>query len=393
MATKSSSSEKRFRSIFEMAKEAVIVIDLHSVVSHWNPGAEAMFGYSADEMLDGSMLKIIPPQYRDRHLKAMERIIETGEFGGLVGTTFEVSAMRRDGHEFPIELSVNAWEADGKVFCSSIIRDISERKKMQEKLQNAFETIKSQKDRMEAELNVGREIQMNMVPRIFPAAPEYDEFSIYAKLEPARELGGDFYDFFFFDREHFCICIGDVSGKGVPSALFMAVAKTLIKLRAAEDPSTASILTHVNGELSRENESCMFVTVFLGMLNIMTGELTYTNAGHNHPILKRHDGSLERLVSAHNVCVAAMDGVIYEEAKVELRPGDLLLLFTDGVSEAMDSDGTLFSEERLEGLLHSARDASPKVVVESTLSAVRDFAGEADQADDITVLAVQFFGN
>lgn len=264
---------------------------------------------------------------------------------------------------------------------------------MQEKLQNAFETIKSQKDRMEAELNVGREIQMNMVPRIFPCAPEYDEFSVHAKLEPARELGGDFYDFFFFDREHFCICIGDVSGKGVPSALFMAVAKTLIKMRAAEDPSTASILTHVNDELSRENESCMFVTVFLGILNIMTGELTYTNAGHNHPILKRHDGSLERLVGAHKVCVAAMDGVIYEEEKVELRPGDLLLLFTDGVSEAMDSDGTLFSEERLEGLLHSARDVSPKVVVESTLSAVRDFAGEADQADDITVLAVQFSGN
>ena len=107
MATKSSSSEKRFRSIFEMAKEAVIVIDVHSVVSQWNPGAEAMFGYSADEMLDGSMLKIIPPQYHDRHLKAMERIIETGEFGGLVGTTFEVSAMRRDGHEFPIERSTH----------------------------------------------------------------------------------------------------------------------------------------------------------------------------------------------------------------------------------------------------------------------------------------------
>ncbi len=169
--------------------------------------------------------------------------------------------------------------------------DITERKRAEEELAAANRIIKDQKERMESELNVGHEIQMSFVPD-FSSLPDRAEFSICATLEPAREVGGDFYDSYFLDEERFCFCIADVSGKGVPAALFMAMAKTLIKSRAGDDRSTASILTHVNDELSVDNPNCMFVTVFAGILNIRSGELLYTNAGHNPPYIRKQDGTL-----------------------------------------------------------------------------------------------------
>ncbi len=164
-------------------------------------------------------------------------------------------------------------------------------------------------------MNIGREIQMSMVPLVFPPFPDHNEFSVFAALEPAREVGGDFYDFYFLDEERLCICIGDVSGKGVPAALFMAMAKTLIKSRADDDRSTASILTHVNDELSADNKTCMFVTIFTGILNIRTGELVYTNAGHNPPYLRRKDGHWQRLDRRHGPVIAAVEGMVYKEER------------------------------------------------------------------------------
>jgi sigma-B regulation protein RsbU (phosphoserine phosphatase) len=264
--------------------------------------------------------------------------------------------------------------------------DITKRKLAEDELRN-------QKERMEDELNIGREIQMSMIPLVFPPFPDHDEFSVFAALEPAREVGGDFYDYYFIDEERFCFCIGDVSGKGVPAALFMAMAKTLIKSRAADDRSTASILTHVNDELSVDNSSCMFVTIFSGILNIRTGELLYTNAGHNPPYLKRKDGTLQLLDQRHGPVIGAVEGMVYGEGRDTLEPGDLLLLYTDGVTEAMDVEERLFSEDRLEQLLTSMDTNDPDEVIENTVAAVKTFEGEAEQADDITVLALAFHGS
>ncbi len=275
----------------------------------------------------------------------------------------------------------------------NIVTDITERKSAEAALQEAHEIIKEQRDRMEDELNIGREIQMSMIPLTFPPFPDHSEFSVFAALEPAREVGGDFYDFYFIDEERLCFCIGDVSGKGVPAALFMAMAKTLIKSRAADDRSTASILTHVNDELSADNETCMFVTIFSGILNIRTGELLYTNAGHNPPYLKRKDGSLQTLDQRHGPVIGAVEGMVYGEDRDTMAPGDLLLLFTDGVTEAMDVEDRLFSEDRLEQLLMSMDTDDVDKVVDSTVDAVRTFEGEAEQADDITVLALAFHGS
>lgn len=181
---------------------------------------------------------------------------------------------------------------------------------LQESLDNLRRT-RSAKERMESELNIGAEIQMSMLPLVFPAFPERADFDVYAALEPAREVGGDFYDFFLIDEDHLCVCIGDVSGKGVPAALFMAVTKTLVKSRASTDPSTASILGHVNQEMSQNNKESMFVTVFLGILRISTGEFIYSNAGHNPPYLLRGSGELIRLDRRHGPILGAVEGLSY----------------------------------------------------------------------------------
>ena len=274
----------------------------------------------------------------------------------------------------------------------TVITDITELKRAEEELQAVYGIIKNQKERMESELKVGHEIQMSMVPLTFPAFPDRKEFSIYGSLEPAREIGGDFYDFFFIDEERICFCIGDVSGKGVPAALFMAVTKTLIKSRATDDPSTASIVTHVNDELSHDNPNKMFVTLFIGILNIRSGEFDYTNAGHNPPYLMRTDGPPEAMSARHGPIVGAVNGMVYRKGTDVMHPGDILHMYTDGVTEEMDTDGQLFSDERLAALISTQTIDSVEAAVDKTISAVKSFRGEKDAEDDVTVLAIQFFG-
>ena len=273
---------------------------------------------------------------------------------------------------------------------SSRLVRMSDRSEMRLKL--AEEALSKANERMENELNVGREIQMKMVPFNFDLYKDRKEFSIFAVLKPAREVGGDFYDFFFIDEDWLCINVGDVSGKGVPAALFMAVTKTMIKTRAADDLSPASIITHVNNELSADNPSCMFVTVFIGLLNTKTGEFLFTNAGHNPPYIKRKSDALEILDQRHGPVIGALEDLAYRETKISLNQGDRLIMFTDGVTEAMNSGKELFGDRRLTGLLQTIGAEKVESLIHQTLSQVTEFAGDADQADDITILAVEFNG-
>ena len=265
-------------------------------------------------------------------------------------------------------------------------------KQNMDELQAAYAQIKAHKDRMEEELNVGREIQMSLVPQQFPAFPEHTEFDIHGMLEPAREVGGDLYDFYFLDGERLCFCIGDVSGKGVPAALFMAMAKTLIKSRSVDDNSTGSIITHVNDELSAENPQSMFVTLFLAILNVRSGELLYTNAGHNPSYIKRADGTVESLREIHGPIVGAMPGLAYKEASTTLRKGDGILLYTDGVTEAMNGAGELYSDPRLDDLVQATNFGSMNQVTAAVMGDVESFEAGAERADDITILALSFSG-
>ena len=265
-----------------------------------------------------------------------------------------------------------------------------ELKTRRDELQKAYNTIEIQKKRMQDELNVGRDIQMSMVPQIFPPFPERKEFSIHALLYPAREVGGDFYDFFFIDENRVCVCIGDVSGKGVPAALFMAVSRTLIKARATDDYSTASIITRVNDELSQDNKKFMFVTVFLAILDVVSGQLTYTNGGHNPPIVRSAEGKTFPLDNRHGPVLGASQGLTYREDHYQMQKDDLLFMFTDGITEARNPEKSFFGDNHLLELISGSKIEDPEGAVNYIYNQVKSFENGEDQFDDITALAMQY---
>jgi serine phosphatase RsbU (regulator of sigma subunit) len=248
-----------------------------------------------------------------------------------------------------------------------------------------------EKERMEEALKLAHDIQMSMLPKIFPPFPEHHEFDIFATIAPAKEVGGDLYDFFFVDDNHLCFAVGDVSGKGVPASLFMAVTKTLFKATAGNGGTPDEILARLNKEICRDNESCMFVTLFCGILDIRTGQVDYSNGGHNLPYYLRPDG-VSPLENAGGRALGLVERSPYSGGRMILGPGEALLLYTDGVTEAMDPSETLYSDQRLERFLDHNRGASPRQIISDLVSDVRQFAGEAPQSDDITALALLYSG-
>jgi len=263
-------------------------------------------------------------------------------------------------------------------------------RRLAESIEHLKETTAA-KERIESELQIAHEIQMSMVPKIFPPFPDRSEFDIFATLVPAKEVGGDLYDFFFIDDDHLCFAVGDVSGKGVPASLFMAVTKTLFKVTAGNGGTPGEILARLNAEICRDNESCMFVTFFCAILNIRTGQVDYSNGGHNLPYYLHHSG-VSPLENPGGRALGLVEQSPYASGRMVLSPGEALLLYTDGVTEAMDSRETLYSDQRLERFLASNRSSSPRQIIGDLVSDVRHFAGGAPQSDDITVLALLYFG-
>jgi sigma-B regulation protein RsbU (phosphoserine phosphatase) len=248
------------------------------------------------------------------------------------------------------------------------------------------------KERIESELSIAHDIQMSIIPKTFPAFPGRTEFDIYAFIEPAREVGGDFYDFFFIDNTHLCFVIADVSGKGVPSALFMAEAMTLIKVIARESASPDQILYKVNNDLCMDNSTGMFVTIFLGILDTTTGEVLYSNGGHNPPLTIGRDGKAEFLKVSPGLVAGAWEDFQYVTGRLLLKKSETLFMYTDGVTEAMNPADELFSEERL---LHNLTALSDKPLAEMLGRLTEEiifFAQGAPQSDDITMMALKFTG-
>src|SRR5499433_891985 len=248
-----------------------------------------------------------------------------------------------------------------------------------------------EKERMEEALKLAHDIQMSMLPKIFPPFPERRDFDIFATIAPAKEVGGDLYDFFFIDDDHLCFAVADVSGKGVPASLFMAVTKTLFKATAGNGGTPGEILARLNAEICRDNESCMFVTLFCAILNIRTGQVDYGNGGHNLPYYL-HQNGVSLLESLGGRVLGLVEQTLYASGRMVLRPGEALLLYTDGVTEAMDSRERLYSDQRLAEFLASNRGSSPRQIVGDLVSDVRSFAGATPQSDDITILALHYFG-
>jgi len=255
---------------------------------------------------------------------------------------------------------------------------------------NLGETTRD-KEKIESELNIARDIQMSIIPKLFPAYPDREEFDLYAIIDTAREVGGDLYDFFFLDDNHLVVAVGDVSGKGVPASLFMAVTQTLLRAKSDVKNKSGKTVTEMNKVLCADNEMMMFVTFFTGILNIKSGQFQFTNAGHNPPYLIKKD-EIEVLEDRHGTALGVMEGQEFSLNKIKLKPGNKIVMFTDGVTEAVDINGAFFGEKRLEELLQKYYDADAKTITKAIFEALKDFIGEAQQADDITLLVLEYHG-
>ncbi len=244
------------------------------------------------------------------------------------------------------------------------------------------------KERIESELKIARSIQESFVPKKFPPFPERKEIDIFASLLPAREVGGDFYDFFIFDKDLLFFSVGDVSGKGMPAALFMAVVKTLVKSMAEHERDPAKILQFTNNKLVEDNDNCMFVTLFCGILHVRTGELVYANAGHDAPLVVSTAAPISPLAVPKSVALGIVEDVSYINKRIQLSPDDVLFLFTDGVTEAMSFVGEQFGLTRLYKSLESGSTATD--LVNKVHEAVKEHEGDAEQSDDITIMALRW---
>ena len=253
-------------------------------------------------------------------------------------------------------------------------------------------TVTAEKERIGAELNVAAQIQTDMLPRVFPAFPDRSDFDIYATMTPAKEVGGDFYDFFFIDDDHLALVMADVSGKGVPAALFMVITKTLIKNHAQSGESPSEILKNVNEQLLEGNEAEMFVTVWLAIVELSTGKGVAANAGHEHPALRRQDGCYELVKYPHACAVATVEGLEFPEHEFRLYPGDSLFVYTDGVPEAGNSDFELFKTDRMLEALNQDPCAAPKELLNNVWNGIQEFVGDVDPFDDMTMMAFNYFG-
>lgn len=247
------------------------------------------------------------------------------------------------------------------------------------------------REKMESELKIARDIQQGIIPKTFPPFPDRNDIDLYAVLDPAREVGGDLYDFFLVDDTHLCFAIGDVSGKGIPASLLMAITRTLLRARTTRNMKPCQVVSSMNTELCRENESAMFVTFFLGIIDLTTGVIEYCNAGHNRPYMLGKNGKVQILDQTHGTPLGLFEEMTYGCSELKTEPGDTFILYTDGVTEAMDPRGELFGDDRLQKMVaDECHGLSPREITDLIHQRIKHFTGCAEQSDDITLLVLNW---
>ena len=250
----------------------------------------------------------------------------------------------------------------------------------------------AEKERIGAQFNVARQIQMDILPTDYPAFPQRKEFDVYALMEPCRGIGGDFYDFFLVDDDHLALVLGDVSDSGVPAALFMVIVKTLIKNRTLQGFSPGEVLRDVSEQLLEENKSGMFYRIWLAVLDLSTGKGVAANAGHEHPMLHRPGRKFAMEVYQHSPPVGAMEGIRFRDHGFQLEPGDTLFIYSDGLRDAVNKKQELFGTDRLLAALNREPEATPSILIQTVTKAIHRFTGEVEQNDDMTMLAFKYYG-
>ncbi len=307
------------------------------------------------------------------------------------GVEEAVAKHNADHPQEPVRMTVHSRMRSSDEEPFDFLRSVVEKKDSGDPVMGVVSMI-SELDRLDEELKLAGDIQLNMLPMNFPAFPDRTEFDLYASMTPAKEVGGDFYDFFLIDRDHLALVIADVSGKGIPASLFMMVSKTLIKNQLMSGSDPAEALKKVNLQLCERNSSMMFVTVWLAVLELSTGKGLACNAGHEDPSLRRAGMDFELLKYKHGMFAGVMETAKYQNREFELHPGDCIFVYTDGVPEANDAFNDMFGPERMLATLNEDPDASPEALIRHVHDAVDTFAGGADQFDDITMLCLKYYG-
>jgi PAS domain S-box-containing protein len=372
-------SEERNRMIIEKALDAVIITDDRGIVIGWNAKSEEVFGFGRDEAIGQPVISLIVPESIHELVAKEFRDILRSERGR---TRRDALAKRKNGEEFYAEFSVSASRQRQNFIYTAFVRDITEEKRAQE--------MKERLKQIETELELAHTIQRSFLPQRFPAFPERKEFEVYAEMIPAMNVGGDFYDFYLLDEDRLAFAIGDVSGKGVPGALVMAMTLTLLKATARTTNSVSECVERLNKLLCEENEAAFFVTMFYGVLHIPTGKIVFANAGHPPPYLVSPTRDIQALEPTGGMILGVFGEGQYSECEVTLQSGESILLFTDGVTEAMNEAHCLYAEERLVEKLRGISGMTATPLVKNVISDVAAHSGDAPRHDDITLLSLRY---
>jgi PAS domain S-box-containing protein len=373
-------SEKRTRLIIESALNAIVIMDSYGIISDWNHHAEKMFGWSKQQAIGQPLDQLIIPQrFQNMHRQGLEHFLRSGK-GPILKKLLEQTAVRRDGTEFPVELTISPLKLGNAYIFSGFIHDITARKQTEQQIRQAQVSLAY----AESEMNIARRIQSSLFPS---AAIKTDDFEITGFCLPADRVGGDYFDYFFRDNENLDIVMADVSGHSIGPALFMVETRSAIRTQANWPGNPAETLNVLNNFLYQDlDTSDYFITLFYLQYNTSNGQMSFANAGHPPPLLLRQTKMECTELDADGLILGVRKNVIFEEKMLIMNSGDLILLYTDGLTEAENPAGDFFGIEPVCEILHKHAIHTPQTIIEIIIKQLKQFCQSNSFKDDVTLM-------
>lgn len=372
--------------------DAVIIIDEKGVIKTVNPAANKMFGYTNKEIIDQNVSILMPEPFATEHDSYLHNYLTTKIPKILGKTRREVLGKRANGEIFPLDLVTTEMVVNGQIEFIGIIRDMTEYKRAENEVTRLREIEKQRFDYLQHELEMAGLVQESMLPTNFAPFSQHCEFDIFASMTPARLIGGDFYDVFFIAEGQLFVAVGDVTGKGISAALHMTQCIAHLRRITRRESKPHKILHKLNNLLCENNALGVYTTFFCGVLNIKTGELVYSSAGHPSPITNTNSGDFEFIPMPIAIVLGFMSDIKYVSSSLQLKPGDTIFIYTDGVTDAENKQQELFSDEKLLQLLAVLNDKNVFEIIKGVKKEIDTFSDGVEQTDDITMLALRYFG-
>lgn len=369
--------------------DGVIMIDKAGVIIRFNPAAEKIFQLSTKKAVGKNFKMLLDESYANDYGAKIQNYANDKNLLTFNNAKKEVIGVRGNGEKFPMDLISSSMIIAGELMFLGVVRDTSENKKAEQELERLREIEQKTHENLKNEVMIAGAIQMNMIPKGDNLFPEHKHIKAHGFTRPAKEMGGDFFDAFSIDSEHIALVIGDVSGKGVPAALFMMKVMTLLRSNITKANDLMDSLRAVNSSLCKNNDSNMFVTLFIGILNVQTGDMKYINAGHDAPLTANTNRLFSPIAGPRNMILGIHDVKNFSVGSTTLNAGDTLLLYTDGVTEAENINGELYSSDRVCKLLSNSQISSGEIV-NMLLRDIDLHCQSTPQSDDITILAIQY---